>query len=122
MAKVAGKTFVQSLNGLEQGLYSEFYTGITANTNLEEGVALDFVGLMNNKPVVTAYFIVTNNAKYSCTFEFCADDCTTVVLTRKAEIGYNEGKKYTSVSFAFGDAELEKIKDSKCVRVTVKVI
>jgi hypothetical protein len=120
VASVSGRTLVQSLEGLEEGLYSEYYVKMNTQTDLCEGIALDYVGLIKEKPVLTAYFITPDKGSYDCIFDFCSDECSTVTLTKKAKIDHEGNTRYTSVSFAFNDSEYTLVKSAKCTKVIVK--
>jgi len=121
VAKVSGRTLVQALDGLEEGIYSEYIDELNTVTVLPEGVAMEYAGMIKEKPVLTSYFIISEKKDYDCTFEFCNDDeCKDITLTRKAEIKHDLTSKYASVSMAFNDDELAKVKNAKRVKITVK--
>ena len=118
---LAGRTIVQSIDGLEQGLSEGYYDEFISEKTLCDGVEMTLFGKIKNRNVVDAYFNFFEEGKYSIIFDFYSDDCKTVVLTKNANFtktaDYKERKR---ISFSFSTDEENLIDNAKCVRVTVK--
>ncbi len=120
VAAVAGRTLVQTMDGLSDGLIKENYEELVSKEDFCSGVALDFFGKINSTPVTDAYFIITEKGSYTTKFEFCDDNCKTAKLTKTAEMSAPlDGKKYTVVSFAYNQEELNLLESTKCTKITV---
>lgn len=125
IASSAGRTLVQTVDGLDSGITDEvksYYNILPYTENFPSGVAMDFIGIYKQRPVVDAYFIIKENGKYSCKFEFSSTDGR-IYLTKDAEIVVDEHSKnrsYQLVSFALNSTEEAAMKDLKNVVITVK--
>lgn len=120
VAAVAGRTLVQTVDGLEDGLYKEGYDELVSREDLCSDVALSYFGKMKSKPVTDARFIISRSGTYAVKFEFCSDNCETVVLTKTAEIvNPADHEKYSLVSFAYNREEQALLEKSECTRITV---
>ena len=120
VASAMGRTLVQSLEGLEQGFSEEYYDEFVTKEFFCDDVAMSFLGKMADKKIVDGYFSFLKGGNYSITFEFCSDNCNTVILTKTAEFNKTSGSKLSAVvSFAYTQEEEELIEKTKCVKVTV---
>lgn len=120
VASVAGRTFVQSLEGFDKGAVAEYYDEISFREDFPSGVALEFFGKIKSKPVVDAYFIILETGKYACTFELLSAD-NKVLLSKSAEIDKTSAeRKFSVVSFALNSSEENMLKQTEVVKVSVK--
>jgi len=121
VASVMGRTLVQSLEGLDQGFSKEYYEEFIAKEFFCDDVVMNFFGRVKDRKIADAYFSFLKEGKYSITFEFCSDNCNTVILTKTAEFNKVAGtKEFAIVSFAYTSEEEILINETKCVKVTVK--
>ena len=121
VAEAMGRTLVQSLEGLEQGISKEFYEEFISKEFFCDDVIMTFFGRMKDKKIVDAYFTFLKGGKYSISFEFCNDNCNTTILTKTAEfIKTSDREESTIVSFAYTTEEEAIINQTKCVKVTIK--
>jgi hypothetical protein len=119
IASAVGRTFVQSVEGFDEGLTDEYYDEIPNTTNLTSGVALDYFGKIKSKPVIDAYFIVLKKGVYTCTFEFTDADGS-VLMSKTAIIDKTDAeRKYSVVSFALNDSELSSLDKAKNTKISV---
>jgi hypothetical protein len=123
VAAAAGRTLVQTVEGLGGGVEEEYYDELVSKEELCSDVALDFFGKIKSRPVTIAYFIISKSGTYTAKFEFCTDNCKTVVLTKQAEmessIGGSETVSTQRVSFAYNDNELALLGSARCTKITV---
>jgi len=120
VAAAAGRTLVQTAAGLEGGIKTEQYDEIVSKEELPGGMSLLFFGKVKTTPVTDAHFIITESGTYTAKFEFCTDNCRTVVLTKTAEMqSQSAGKEYRTVSFAYNDEELALLASARCTKITV---
>ena len=120
VAATTGRTLVQTLEGLETGISEENYDEMVSKEDLCSDVALDFFGKIKSQSVTDAWFIISKTGTYSANFEFCSDNCKTVVLTKTVDISSNiDEKKYKRVSFAYNQEELTLLETVKCTKITV---
>jgi len=120
VASVVGRTLVQTIDGLDQGITNEFYTELISKEEFCSDVSLDFFGKINTQAVTDAYFIILKEGNYSFKFEFCDDNCKTLKLTKTATFKeIKKDKKYTVVSFAYNADEELILESTKCVKITV---
>lgn len=119
VASVAGRTLVQTVEGLDKGTTNEYYTALNTTNDLCEGVSLDYFGKINSKSVIDAYFIIIEEGKYKVDFDF-VDNANKSLMKKTSEINkLDDAREYTRVSFALNDDELDKL--SKATNVKVKV-
>jgi len=120
VASVVGRTFVQSIEGFDKGLTTEYYDEIPFSENLVNGVALDYFGKIKSKALIDAYFIIMETGKYSCSFEF-TDSNNNTLMTKTAEIDKSSTeRKYSVVSFALNSPEEDLLEKTKITKITVK--
>lgn len=119
VASVVGRTFVQSIEGFDEGLTGEYYDEISSTTNLASGVALDYFGKIKSKSVIDAYFLILEKGNYTCEFSFI-DAENKVLMTKTATIDKtNVERKYSVVSFALNDSELASLNKAKNTKISV---
>lgn len=120
IASAVGKTLVKSLDGLEKGLSKELYNEFTTQEDFCSDVSLVFFGKLKEKGITDARFNILKEGDYTFRFEFCNDNCKTVVLTKTAKHKIQPNDlKYTSISFAFNKNEEDILKSVECVKITV---
>jgi hypothetical protein len=120
VASAVGRTFVQSVEGFDEGLTNEYYDEIPNTTNLASGVALDYFGKIKSKSVIDAYFLVLEKGVYTCTFEF-TDAGGGVLMTKTATIDKTTAeRKYSIVSFALNDSELSSLNKVNNTKISVR--
>ena len=121
VASVVGRTMVQTLDGLDEGITTEYYDELISKEDFCSDVSLDFFGKIQSKAVTDAYFIILKEGSYTFNFEFCADNCKTPLLTKTAEYTrVDTDRKYTIISFAYNSDEEEIVTNAKCVKITVR--
>ena len=121
VAATMGRTLVQTVEGLEQGISKEYYEEFISKEFFCDDVEMTFFGKIKDKKIADAYFYFLKSGKYLITFEFCSDNCNTVILTKTAEFNKtSDTKEHTIVSFAYNTEEESIIDNAKCVKVTVK--
>lgn len=119
VAAVAGRTLVQTVEGLEGGLNEAYYDPISFEANTSSGISMDFFGKIKSSPVVDAYFITKDKNAYDCSFDF--QDASGKSLMKKEAViekTYTE-KKYSVVSFALNDTEIKALESTASVKVKV---
>lgn len=75
VASVAGRTMVQGIDGLSEGLETElnaYYNNIPYTEDLPTGVGLVYFAKYTYLPVVDAYFVIPEEGDYTSIFE-CYD-------------------------------------------------
>lgn len=119
VASVAGRTFVQAMDGLESGTFTEYYDMLPHEDNFGSGIVLQYYGKIKEKDVIDAYFIIIEGRDYECKFDF-VDNSGKTVLTRNASIKrINTEKKISVVSLALNNEELALFNQS--VKTKIKV-
>lgn len=122
VAEATGKTLVKTISGLTEGVDAEIrslYTPIPHTDNLCSGVYIDVFGRFKSKPVVSAYFGITEPGNYKAKFE-CYNNEGIMFLTKDADIIVTEGGgKTSSVSFSLNAAEEANFNNIKDVKITV---
>jgi hypothetical protein len=119
VASAIGRTFVQSIEGFDEGLTNEYYDEIPNTTDLASGVALDYFGKIKSKSIIDAYFLVLEKGIYTCTFEFTDADGS-ILMTKTAKIDKTDTeRKYSVVSFALNDSELSSLNKAKNTKISV---
>lgn len=120
VASVAGRTFVQSIEGFDKGLTTEYYDVIPSSEDLVSGVALDYFGKIKSKALIDAYFIILEKGTYTCAFEFLDAD-NKALMTKTAEINKDSlERRYSVVSFALNTSEEEALAKTKVTKISVK--
>ena len=121
VASVVGRTMVQTLDGLGEGIQKEYYHEFISKEDLCDGVSISFFGRIDGKNVADGYFTIMKKGSYSFDFEFCSDNCNTVLLTKKVLFDKASAEKEeVVVSFAYTTEEAAIIEGAKCVKVIVK--
>ena len=121
VASAVGSALVKTVDGLEQGISKEVYDEFVTKEFFCDDVVMTFFGKMKDRRIADAHFTFFKKGKYSITFEFCSDDCNTVVSTKTAEFEkYSDKEEKKIVSFAYTTEEEASINSAKCVKVTVK--
>lgn len=123
VASVTGRTLVQSVDGLMDGISEEaktHYNVVPHSEELASGVKLDYIAKYKHASVVDAYFIFSENSAYTCKFD-CYDKDGNIFLTKEIVAEKSEGdtNKYTMISFAMDRTETQKFEDLKEIKVTV---
>jgi hypothetical protein len=119
VASAIGRTFVQSVEGFDEGLTNEYYDEIPNTTSLMNGVTLDYFGKIKSKSVIDAYFIVLEKGVYTCNFEF-TDAGGSVLMTKTATINKTDTERtHSVVSFALNDSELSSLNKAKNTTISV---
>ncbi len=119
VASVAGRTFVQSVEGFDQGLTKEYYDPIPYSDDFVSGVNLDFFGKIKSKALLDAYFLIMEKGTYNCIFSF-TDDSEKPVMQKEAVIEKTETpRKYSVVSFALNSAEEKQLAATKIVKIKI---
>lgn len=119
VASVAGRTLVQTVEGLDKGITNEYYTPINTTNELCEGVSLDYFGKITSRSVIDAYFIILEEGNFKAEFDF-VDSANNSLMKKTTEISKSDkAKKFTVVSFALNDEELDKLSTSSTVKVSV---
>jgi len=120
VASVGGRTFVQAIDGLGEGVTTEYYEPVNSVTDLSSGVALQYFGKIKTNPVLDAYFIVVEKGNYSCEFDFL-DPLENSILKRTATIEkINTEGRISVVSLALNDEELNKFTQTKTVNIKIR--
>ncbi|WP_101690776.1 hypothetical protein [Dysgonomonas massiliensis] len=123
VASIGGRTLVQTVDGLLNGLDSELkehYSTISYSENLVEGIKLDYIAKYKNASSFDAYFIINQEGTYTCTFEFCDTD-NNVFLKKEGIATKTEDNdyKYTLISFALTKEEIQNYeKNFKEIKVS----
>lgn len=119
VASVAGRTLVQTLEGLDKGAVGQYYDIIEYNHDICSGVTLDYFGKIKSKAVIDAYFIVLDKGKYNCKFVF-KNSAGKAFLEKNIEMENPKAlRKYTLVSFALNPDEEKEFANTTEVKVTV---
>lgn len=119
VASVTGRTFVQALDGFEEGLLTEYYDALPHEDDFPSGIVLQQFGKIKDTPVLDAYFVVLESGDYTCTFDF-VDANGKVLLSRSATIDkVNTEKKISAVSVALNTEEEALFAQSKVTRIKV---
>lgn len=121
VASVAGKTLVQSVDGLATGLEGElntYYDNIPYTEKNISGVSVEYLMKYKNKALVEAYFIMPEEGNYIAKFE-CYDTSGKLFLTKDIAIAKDDSKKYSQISFALNAVEEEAFKNIKEVTIAV---
>lgn len=120
VASVTGRTLVQSIEGLDKGVSTEYYDEIPYSHDFSSGISLDLFGKIKSKAVIDAYFIIMENGSYDCSVDFLGDN-NEVILTKNTEINKTvSDRKYTLVSFALNPDEEIKYNQRRGTKVSVK--
>lgn len=121
---VAGRTTVQAIDGLSTGLEQElatYYDVLPHTENFASGVSLNYIAKYKKKPVVDAYFIISDSGIYNSTFD-CESAEGKILLTKKIEINYNgnnQQHQYTRVSFALNTDEEQIFNNITNIKITI---
>lgn len=119
VTSVAGRTLVQTVEGLDKGVTDEYYTPLNTTKDLCKGVSLDYFGKITSKSVVDAYFIILEEGKYKVDFDF-VDSANNSLMKKTSDINkLDNTKEYTRISFALNGDELDKLSKSATVKVRV---
>jgi hypothetical protein len=119
VASVVGRTFVQSVEGFDEGLINEYYDEIPNTASLPNGVALNYFGKIKSKSVIDAYFLILEKGTYSCQFEF-TDAGGKTLMAKTATIDKTAPKReYSVVSFALNDSELALLNKTDSTKISV---
>lgn len=119
VASVAGKTTVQVVDGLLEGVTEEgkaLYKEIPYTETFPSGVSLNYFA--RYRSVVDAYFIVPSGNDYFAKFE-CYNQGDDLFLTKEIDLNQTDSGKYTLVSFALNSAEEADFENIKNVKITV---
>ena len=121
VASAVGSALVKTVDGLEQGISKEVYDEFVTKESLCDDMVMTFFGKMKDRRIADAHFTFFKKGNYSITFEFCSDNCNTVMLTKTAEFEkYSDKEERKIVSFAYTAEEEASVNSAKCVKVTVK--
>lgn len=119
VATVAGRTFVQAIDGMESGVFTEYYSAIPHEDDFGSGIVLQYYGKIKDSPVLDAYFVVLEQGDYACKFEF-VDANGKVLMTREATIEKrNTEKKLSVVSIGLNADEEKLFNSSAKTKITV---
>lgn len=118
VASVTGRTFVQLLDGLEDGLLTEYYDTIPHEDDFISGISLQKFGKIKNTSVLDAYFVIQEQGIYTCQFDFLDADGN-VVLQREATIEKLSSEKTSVVSIALNEEEEALFGQSEKTRIKV---
>ncbi len=124
MASVAGRTMVQGIDGLSEGLETElkaYYENIPYTEDFESGVEIIYFAKYMTLPVIDAYFVIPEDGEYTSKFE-CYDQNDQVFLIKNIDISRaanKENKPHTLVSFGLNAEEEANFKNIKNVKITV---
>lgn len=126
VAKVAGRTMVQVVDGTIEGMGAELekmYTIVPHSSNKQEGIAISYMGKYKNGATVDTYFEIESDKSFDTKFE-CVDQTGKVFLTKNMIVskGAEEGKKNTIASFAMTPDELKSFDQLKEIKVTLSVL
>lgn len=85
------------------------------------GVNMEFLGALKTEPSVLAYFMIPNADAYTVNIS-CIGGDDDELMAMKGEIQREDADKPTCVALRFdlGDDEMERLKDAKAVRVTIR--
>lgn len=120
VAAVAGSTLIKTMEGLEEGISKEYYTEFVTKEDFCSDVTLNFFGKINDRGVTDAFFTILKEGNYKFAFDFCNDNCNTIVLNKKAEFNkVGTEKENTVISFAFNKEEELTLNTITCVKVSV---
>ena len=120
VAKAVGRTFVQSIDGFEDGIYDEFYAPIPYKEDLASGVSINYFGKIKSRDVIDAYFLTANAGTYACSFSFL-DANGKVMLKKEADFTPDlEKGKIAVVSFALNQTEKDAFSKSTLTQIEVK--
>ncbi|NDV68374.1 hypothetical protein [Dysgonomonas sp. 25] len=124
VAAVAGRTLVQTADGLVDGVSDEVkthYVEVPHSENICDGVKLDYIAKFKQSAIIDAYFVIEKEGTYDYLFELYNKN-NEVFLTRDATTvkdSVNTGTRRI-VSFALTQSELEKFDSNlKEIKVTV---
>jgi hypothetical protein len=118
VASVAGRTLVQTIEGLDKGAVEQYYDPISYNANICTGVSLDYLGKIKSKAVIDAYFIILEKGIYECKIELEGDKG--IFLTKDTEIEKSKTeRKFSLVSFALNPDEEKLFANTVTAKITV---
>lgn len=119
VASVLGRTLVQSVDGLEKGVITQYYDSITYSPNLSSGIHIDYFGKLKSKSIIDTYFTVVEKGTYKCDYQFIDKDGK-IYLTKDAEIVKTNGsRRHSLVSFALSSDEEKNFINNTEVKITV---
>jgi len=119
VAASVGRTFVQTLEGLDKGATAQYYDQIAYTSEICPGVSLDLFGKIKSKAVVDAYFIILEVGTYSCKFDFIGSNGKTFMTKETEIVKDSAARRYSLVSFAMNNKEEAGLKNVKEVIITV---
>lgn len=113
VAATAGRTLIQTVEGLDTGITHEYYDPIKFKSNFDEGISLDYFGKIKSNNIIDAYFIVSDNGNYDIVFDFLDKD-EKCLMSRKFSTNVNGGKrKHTVISFALNPDEEKHLQNTE---------
>jgi hypothetical protein len=121
VAAAAGRTLVQSFEGFENGIATEYYDKIE-NVSIvapdDMAASVEFMGRISDEPVIDAYLIVNSVGNFGIDFTFAGADGAEL-MKKSAEAVTDGVDKYTVVSFALTEDELAKWAETGSVKIEI---